>query len=235
MGFGSKSRKQAQQRQQQAYNSQQQAIQQAQAQRDAYNADFDNRNADIIGIGQRSSRRLRDLERGVDIGSVYSTLSNTLNQGANAVKNTMNFTGGLGTNAFAQQDPRYQQKLRSVAERDISKGLGQALAQGALGERDRDTGLVLDTNQYLSNDKKYGLGLTGQTVGDFSNLFGNSTTIRQQEMQRAQQAWGTFGNILSIGTGLATGFGGLASTFGLFGSGSSATGGYNPSGGAPVR
>lgn len=214
MGFGSASRKKAQAQQNQAYQNQLSATQKAEADYQAYKSNFNTRNAGIIGLQQRSQGRLNRLEKGDDIGSIYNVLGNTLTEGADAVKQTMGFTQGLGTNALAQQDPRFNKKLESVAGRQIASQMGRSLVQGVLGERDRDTGLVMDTSNYLSNDERYGLGLNQQNISNYSSLFGNASQIRQMEMQRAQMAWSQFGNILSMGSGLMSGLGSLGVGFG---------------------
>ena len=230
MGVGGNARKQAQANQNQAYQNQLLATQKAEADAQAYKANFNTRNAGIIGLQQRSQGRLNRLEKGDDIGSIYNVLGNTLTEGADAVKQTMGYTQGLGTNALAQQDSRYNQKLQSVAQRQIASQMGRSLVGGVLGERDRDTGIVMDTSNYLSGDERYGLGMNQQNVSNYGSLFGNASTIRQMEMQRAQMAWSQMQGILSGASGLMSGLGGLGVGFGGSSGAFRATGGSGTAG-----
>lgn len=213
MGFGSKSRKQAQQAQVNALNEQTRIQRQYMNMINQYNSEYDTRNADIIDLNRRVGDRIEQFERGEDITKIYPLISNTLTQGADAVRKTMDFTQGLGTNAYDQQDDRYQQKLRSVGERQIASNLASAIVSGVLGERDRDTGLLMDTSNYLSADKRAGYGLVGQGFQMSSNIFNNATTRRQMEMQRSNMM---MGNLMSFISGGLSGFGGLSSAMGWF-------------------
>lgn len=212
MGFGKKSRKEAKRQQEEAYRRQQRQADQYDAMTQAYRNNFDKRNEYIIGLNERSGQRIEQFDRGEDITRIYPLLANTLTQGANAVRNTMDYTSGLGTNAYAQQDERYLQKLKSVAGRDISKALATAMVQGTNAERDRDTNLLMETSQYLNADRMAGFGLANNSFNMANTMFGNATTKRQMEIQRSNAMMGNLMNI--IGGGLS-GFS-MAGGFGLF-------------------
>lgn len=216
MGFGSNSRKQAQQQQLQAMQQQQQAFQNAQAQAQQYQSNFNTRNAGILGLQTSAQNWLRRYEKGADVASLNPAFVKNAQETADSVQKTMMVANRLGNNAMVKGDAGYQNKLNSVASRNIAKGLAQLNEQGLMSELDNQRGILMDTSNFLNADSRAGLSLNSELFSMTNSLFNNATTRRQMEIQRSNMMMGNFMQFLS--GGISTGL--QLATGGLFGGGS---------------
>lgn len=206
----SKSRKRAQENQLAAFNSMQNAARNAEAARTKYMNEFSTRNAGLIGMQNRAFERMKGFEAGQDVGKMYAGLSGTLNAGADTVRNTQRLTSGMGSNALAQQDPRYMAKLQAVGNRQIASQIGRALGEGAMQMYTGDVNKAMQATQLLNADQLAGLGEVGKSVGDWGNVGEFSTQIRKMEMERSKQIFNNIVAGINTAMGVVTGISGVA-------------------------
>lgn len=207
MGFGRKSRRRAQEAQWQVFLNAQSAAQQAQARLEEL---FRQQQQDMSGIRELQQRALGRLARwdaGKDVSSIYPAIWQVGNEGAEAVRRTLGFTGGLGANALSQPDVEYQRKLQVLAGRDIAKGVSSGMVQSALQERGMDVNTVLQTGGLLGNLTQGQANVLRSNIENWLNLGSFITTIRQMEQNRTAMIWNNLANILSGASGLMSGIG----------------------------
>lgn len=218
MGFGGKSRKAAKAAQDAAYQQQLTAYQNSQDAVNAYNSNYDTRNAPIIGMQGNAQDWLNKYNKGVDVSELNPAAVKTAQQAADQVKGTMDVANNLGSNALAKGDRGYQSRLNSLNSREISKGLASVNVEGLLSELGNQRGILTDTSQFLNADRQAGLGYTNQLYGMTDNMYQNATNTRQMEMQRGNLMNqmlmdGIFGGL----SGAASAFGGTGGFSSLFG------------------
>lgn len=210
MGFGKKSRKEAQQQQVQAMALQQEAYHNAQAQQQAYQASAEVRNAPIRALQGQATNWLNRYEKGEDVAKLNPAFARHAQESANAVQSTLNVAQGLGDTAThsTTKDAGFQAKLNSVASRNIAKGLAGMNMQALEGELQNNRGIVMDTTNFLNSDARAGFGMTSDLFGMTNQIFNSATTRRQMEMQRSNMMMNNLMQGISGGvTGALTAFG----------------------------
>lgn len=216
------------------------AARNAEAARTKYMNEFSTRNAGLIGMQNRAFERIKGFEAGQDVGKMYAGLSGTLNAGADTVRNTQRLTSGMGSNALAQQDPRYMAKLAAVGNRQIASQIGRALGEGAMQMYTGDVNKAMQATQLLNADQLAGIGEVGKSVADWGNVGEFSTQIRKMEMERSKQIFNNIIAGINTAMGVVTGIAGVANAPKMPTGGTPTGGGSAPSnppgisGGGPV-
>lgn len=213
MGFNKKERQEAQRQQEMAYQAQLEATRKAEEAQKQYQSSFDQRNAPIISLQQQSQKNLDDIKNGKDFSGIYSSLFGSLQAGSDLTKKSYEAINTMGTNTWEKNDPKYTEKLRSLSERQLARGMGQDFASGVNQEKLTDEEQVVKTTDYLNADRMGGLGLNNQNISNYGNLFGTATTRRQSAIQESQLGWQGLGAILGGATGAISGFGSVMNMF----------------------
>lgn len=223
--FAKKSRKQESQNLQAIRQQELELARQQRADAEAYRQAFDKRNAGLITLQNYATDWLDRYSRGVDVADLNPALNSTLMATAANVTKSMQFANKLGNNAMVKGDRSYQDKLNSVATREIYKNAAQMNEMGLLQERANQTGILAQTTNALNADRMAGLGLYNQSSGMNAQAFDMTNTLYQNAVARSNMMT----NMLFQGIGgglsafsMAGGFGGLS---GLFGGGGGASGG----------
>lgn len=220
MGFGKKSRREAKAGQEAALRQQQQAFEETQRLSKLYREGFEKRNAGIIAMQERANRWLADYDKGVDVAKLNPALANTLRDTADIMTRTTQVANRIGNNALVRGDKGFQNKLQSVAQRDMFKNMAIANEQGLMEERGNQTNIAMQTSQFLNQDTMAGIGLQNDVFNQSNALFGNWTTKRNIEIARGNMMTnmlmqGIMGGVSGFAT--AGGAKGLWATGGVFG------------------
>lgn len=224
MGFNKKARKEATAQQQAMFAQQQKAYTDSQNAFNAYNSNFDKRNASIISLRDRGSNFLDRYSKGTDISELIPSSVKTGQMASDTVKNTIQAAGGIGDSSQLPKDAGYQQKLNSVMGANMARGLAQVNEAALQGEVGQQTENVFNASQFLNADAGTGLNLNNQIFNMSNTLWQNATTRRQMEIDVSNQAFGKMMQGLQFGVGIASGglgAGGMFGAGGAFGSRSS--------------
>lgn len=183
---------------------QQQAYNNALHEQQQYQASSATRNAPIRELQANAQSWLARYNKGEDVASLNPAFARHAQESANAVTNSMNYASSTGDTAtFGGGDKGYQDKLRSVASRNIAKGLAGMNMQALEGELQNNRGIVMDTTNFLNADARAGFGMSSDLFGMTNSIFNAATTKRQMEIQRSNQM---MNNLMSAVSGGATGF-----------------------------
>lgn len=223
MGFAKKSRKAAQAREKQAFDDMRASTQTAEKARQDYMNQFAERNKGMIGMQESAFGRIRGFETGQDIGQRMAGMHSALRAGAQGVMNAQRLTSGMGTNALAQQDPRYAMKLQSIANRNIASQIGGALAEQSANMYQQDIGTAMGASQFLNADRLAGVSGLNEAVQNYGNLGNFASRIRQTEIARSQAIFNNIMGVANFAMGAVTGFAGMGGGKGAAKGGSSAT------------
>jgi hypothetical protein len=235
MGFGKKSRREAKAAQEAAMRQQQAAYAAAQQQVQAYQQSSAARNAPIIALQKGSQDWMNRFNKGTDVADLNPAFAKNAQESADAVMNSMNYASNFGDTAThgGGADKNFQEKARSVAQRNIAKGVARLNMQGLENELQSNRGILMDTTNFLNSDARAGVGMSGDLFGMTNSIFNAATTKRKMEMERSNMMMQNMMGLISGGVQgfmAATGAGGMFGAGGAFG-GSSGGGGNAMSGG----
>lgn len=217
MGFGGKSRKQAQQAQIAALNQQNVLLDSQRKLAEDYRANFAVRNKGILDLQSKATGWLNRYEKGADVASLNPARVMANQQAADQVMSTMKVASKLGDRQ-AGGDADYQARLNSTATANIGKGLARLNEAGLVEELGNQRGILMDTSAYLSADEKSGFSMGSEVFNMSNSIFQNATTRRQMEMQRSQMALKMFTDVLGAGVGAFSSVMGAGASAGLWGS-----------------
>lgn len=220
-GFGKKSRREAKQAQEASMRQQQQLFEQTQSMFRDYQAGFDKRNAGIMALQSRAQKWLDDYDRGVDVAKLNPALAKTLMDSANITTRTMQVANQVGNRAMVQGDKGFQQKLNSLAQRQMYRDMASLNEQGLMAERANQTGIMMDTSNFLNSDRMAGMNLQGNLFGMGNSLVGMYTNKYNQEVARSNAMFNNMMGLISGGVGAFTSIAGLPMFRGGGGSGPS--------------
>lgn len=209
MGFNKKGRNEAKARETQAFNDMRSATQAAEKARADYMANFATRNKGMIAMQESAFGRVRGYETGQDIGKRMAGMHSALRAGAQGVMGAQRLTSGMGTNALAQQDPRYAQKLQSLASRNLASQIGGALAEQSAAAYQQDIGTAMGTSQFLNTDMLAGVGGMSEAVQNYGNVGNFASRIRKTEIEESQRAFNNLMGVANFAVGAVTGIGGM--------------------------
>ena len=178
---------------------------------DKYNADSPTRNANMIGLRDAAVGRLEGFKKGKDVAGLYPELNTAFNQIADQILNTTRFASKLGTTNSG--DASYSNKLNSLNTRALAVGAGRNISENVGQLQNQDRGFVVESDDYLNQDRRVGLGLGQDNISNFSNYKSVTAQRREAEELQAQRSWSNMMGLISAGTGFATGFGGITSLF----------------------
>lgn len=223
MGFGRKSRKEAQKAQVDALNQQNAILKESQRIAKEYRDSYSTRNAGVIKMNEGANNYLGRFAKGEDVASLNPALAQTLTNSANQTMNTLKYATSKLGDTSGQGDAGYQNKLLNVTQRQLGKATAAMNMQGLENEVANQRGIALDTANMLNADQRAGFGMQSDISGMASNVFNSATQRRQIEIQRSNQM---MGNLMGAISG---GFSGMMSAWsgGLFGLGGSGGGGGN--------
>jgi hypothetical protein len=213
MGFGRKSRKEAQTAQVNALNQQNAILAEGQRQAAEYRASSSTRNAPMIQMQADATAFLNKYKKGEDVSTLNPALAQTLNNAANQTTNTLKYATAKLGDTSGQGDAGHQQKLLNVTQRKLGQGVAALNMQGLQDEVGNQRGIAMDTTNFLNADAQAGFGMQGQLSSMASSVFQNATTRRQMEIQRSNQMMGNLMGFVNGGLSAVFG-GGLGGIFG---------------------
>lgn len=160
--------------QERAFNEMTKSLQRAEQARNEYRAGSAERMKGVKEIGDKALARFQAYERGEDVSGIHPMLAKQIGDISNKYQAMSRMTSGMGSNALAQRDPRYMQKMQNVALRDLAKTQGNLVASGAAQARDRDLGEYINAKGSLMGEERFGLGLYDTGFGQASNVLGGA-------------------------------------------------------------
>lgn len=153
----------------------------------------------IRQIGERALGRLEAYDRGEDVASIHPMLAAQMGDISKNYQALTRMTGGMGTSALAQKDPRYMDKMQAVGLRDLAKAQGGMLASAGAQSRERDLGEFINAQGSMIGEERFGLGLFDQGFNQATSALGGAGQWRSGALNEAQRQNMMLGNI----TGLA--------------------------------
>ncbi len=214
MGFAKKSRKAAKAGQEQALRDQQASFALSQQMAQDYNQGFEKRNAAMIALQTRAQSWLDSYDKGTDVSKLNPALAQTLMDAANVNMRTTQVVNRMGNNALVKGDKGYQQKLSSLAQRQMFRDMGALNEQGLMTERANQTGILMDSSNFLNSDRMSAFNMQSGVFGQSNSIFNNWTSKRNMEIARGN----AMNNMLMQGVmGGVSGFITAGSAGGMFG------------------
>ena len=209
MGKNSAENKAAGLAQKQMFNELVGSMRKAEAARETYRAGSAERMKGVKGIGERALKRFEAYDRGEDVASIHPMLASQMGDISKNYQALTRMTGGMGTSALAQQDPRYMQKMQSVGLRDLAKSQGSMLASAGAQARERDLNEYINSRSAEIGEERFGLGLFDQGFNQSASALGGAGQWRSGAQAEAQRQGMIAGNIIGGVTGLMGGIAGF--------------------------